>query len=235
MRGEGRLQVHYRFAGFELVPDERLLAAKGKPVSLTPKVFDTLVMLVERAGHVVSKDELMAALWPRGFVNDACLAKHVWAIRKTLSQRADEPELRFVETVSKRGYRFVAPVEQISANPVADVGAIDRIGDAGWPMAAATKPAVHTSVRSPDPSAGQLTDRRRFDRRASDRDPVLRDSSARRARGWRWALLLTVIALLAVASFAAGFTWHQASSESLLSPSKSGMPVAIIAFGELSH
>ena len=85
----------------------------GLPVTLTPKVFDTLVLLVERAGHVVSKDELMAALWPRGFVDESNLTKHIWLIRKALGD--GEHEARYIETVAKVGYRFVAPVPRRSA------------------------------------------------------------------------------------------------------------------------
>ncbi|HEY2445165.1 MAG TPA: winged helix-turn-helix domain-containing protein [Rhizomicrobium sp.] len=106
----------YRFAGFELQPDERRLTREGNPVALTPKVFDTLLLLVERAGHVVSKDELMAALWPGRFVTEANLTKHIWFLRKALGE--SEEGGRYIETVSKTGYRFVAPVTRIARVPV---------------------------------------------------------------------------------------------------------------------
>jgi DNA-binding winged helix-turn-helix (wHTH) protein/tetratricopeptide (TPR) repeat protein/TolB-like protein len=98
----------YRFRDFELEPDERRLSAAGKSVPLTPKVFDTLVLLVERAGHVVSKDELMKLVWPRGYVEESNLTKHIWLIRRALGD--GEHDSRFIETVPKLGYRFVAPV-----------------------------------------------------------------------------------------------------------------------------
>jgi len=98
----------YRFRDFELEPDERRLSAAGKSIALTPKVFDTLVLLVERAGHVVSKDELMKVLWPRGYVEESNLTKHIWLIRRALGD--GEHDSRFIETVPKLGYRFVAPV-----------------------------------------------------------------------------------------------------------------------------
>ncbi|MGA7823656.1 MAG: transcriptional regulator, partial [Steroidobacteraceae bacterium] len=98
----------YRFAGFTLEPAERRLSEAGKPIALTPKVFDTLVLLVQRAGHVVSKDELMKLLWPRGYVDESNLTKHVWLIRRALGD--GEHDSRFIETVPKLGYRFVAPV-----------------------------------------------------------------------------------------------------------------------------
>jgi DNA-binding winged helix-turn-helix (wHTH) protein/tetratricopeptide (TPR) repeat protein len=98
----------YRFRDFELEPDERRLSGAGKAIALTPKVFDTLVLLVERAGHVVSKDELMSVLWPRGYVDESNLTKHIWLIRRALGE--GDQDSRFIETVPKLGYRFVAPV-----------------------------------------------------------------------------------------------------------------------------
>jgi len=109
--GEGKDRRVYRFAGRELIPAERRLRVAGQPVSLTPKVFDTLVLLVQHAGHVVSKDELMAALWPRGFVHESNLTKHIWLLRRALGD--GEGESRFIETVPKLGYRFIAPVEVV--------------------------------------------------------------------------------------------------------------------------
>jgi len=107
-------QAVYRFADCELDPRERRLRVHGQAVTLTPKVFDTLVLLVERAGHVVSKDELMAALWPRGFVHESNLTKHIWLIRRALGDGEDES--RYIETVPKLGYRFVAPVQSVAAD-----------------------------------------------------------------------------------------------------------------------
>src|SRR6185437_13551699 len=103
----------YRFADCEVDPHERRLLVHGQLVTLTPKVFDTLVLLVERAGHAVSKDELMAALWPRGFVHESNLSKHIWLIRRALGDGEDES--RCIETVPKLGYRFVAPVQCVAA------------------------------------------------------------------------------------------------------------------------
>ncbi len=114
----------YRFAGCELDVHERRLLAHGQPVSLTPKVFDTLALLVERAGHAVSKDELMSALWPRGFVHESNLTKHIWLIRRALGD--DGGESRFIETVSKLGYRFIAPVDSSVAPAPSDVESASR-------------------------------------------------------------------------------------------------------------
>lgn len=103
----------YRFADCELDVRERRLRVRGQAVTLTPKVFDTLVLLVEHAGHVVSKDELMAALWPRGFVHESNLTKHIWLIRRALGDGEDDS--RYIETIPKSGYRFIAAVQQVAA------------------------------------------------------------------------------------------------------------------------
>ena len=80
----------------------------GESIALTPKVFDTLVFLVERAGSLVSKEELIQGVWPRGFVDESNLSKHIWLIRRALGEADQGAE--FIETVPKIGYRFVAPV-----------------------------------------------------------------------------------------------------------------------------
>jgi eukaryotic-like serine/threonine-protein kinase len=128
----------YRFRGFELEPAERRLSEAGTPVALTPKVFDTLVLLVEHAGHVVSKDDLMKVLWPRGYVDESNLTKHIWLIRRALGD--GEHDSRFIETVPKLGYRFVAPVTT-QVGPAPDAPPVPVVSlDAGT-AAAATLPA----------------------------------------------------------------------------------------------
>lgn len=98
----------YQFEAFGLDPDERRLLHEGQPVPLTPKAFDTLVMLVERAGRLVEKEELMSSLWPDSYVEEANLAQHVWTLRKTLGETSLGGA--FIETVPKKGFRFVATV-----------------------------------------------------------------------------------------------------------------------------
>jgi len=98
----------FSFREFELDPLERRLLRAGVSIALTPKVFDTLVFLVERAGRLVSKEELIQGVWPRGFVDESNLTKHIWLIRRALGDADQGAE--FIETVPKIGYRFVAPV-----------------------------------------------------------------------------------------------------------------------------
>ena len=98
----------YRFGPFRLVPRERLLYCQGEPVPLTPKALETLCVLVERHGRLVTKDDLLREVWPDVVVEENNLAQHISMLRRTLAQAGGDGP--FIETVPKRGYRFVAPV-----------------------------------------------------------------------------------------------------------------------------
>jgi predicted ATPase len=102
------------FGAFRLVPHERALYRSGVPVRLTGRAFDLLLALVERAGTVVTKDELIARVWPRTVVEEGNLRVHVAALRKALGN--DQP---YVENVVGRGYSFVAPLGDAPVPPVA--------------------------------------------------------------------------------------------------------------------
>src|SRR5262245_61223698 len=95
----------YAFGPFRLDPVEKVLFREGNPVSLTPKTIETLTALLERHGHVVTKEELLRTVWPDTFVEENNLAQHISALRRTLGE--DETGRQFIETVPKRGYRFV--------------------------------------------------------------------------------------------------------------------------------
>jgi DNA-binding winged helix-turn-helix (wHTH) protein/Tol biopolymer transport system component len=97
-----------QFGTVTLIPDERLLLKDGHPVSLTPKAFDLLVVLAANPGRLLAKEQLMQAVWPDTTVEESNLAYHVFAIRKALGESANSD--RYIETVPKRGYRFVAPL-----------------------------------------------------------------------------------------------------------------------------
>src|SRR5690349_25149726 len=124
----------YAFGPFELDADDRLLMHAGEIVPLTPKALDTLLILVERNGHVVSKDELLERVWPDSFVEQNNLAQNISALRKALGEKEGGP--RYIDTVPKRGYRFIVPV--ISAERTADSPSTARIPDA----AAVAQPAA---------------------------------------------------------------------------------------------
>jgi serine/threonine protein kinase len=102
----------YAFGPFHLDAKECLLILDGKPVPLAAKAFEALVMLVENAGHLVDKDDLMKRLWPDTFVEEANVAKHVSLLRKILSEATNGRE--YIETIPKRGYRFVVDVREVA-------------------------------------------------------------------------------------------------------------------------
>jgi TolB-like protein/DNA-binding winged helix-turn-helix (wHTH) protein/tetratricopeptide (TPR) repeat protein len=99
----------YEFGHFRIDPDERLLWKEGQAVPLPPKVFATLLALVENAPRIVEKDELLKTVWPDTFVEESNLSQNVFSLRKILG----EPEC--IENIPKRGYRFIAPVRRPEA------------------------------------------------------------------------------------------------------------------------
>ena len=98
----------YEFGCFQLDPDERVLLRDGEPVPLPPKIIDTLIVLVENAGHIVDKDQLIGRVWPDSFVEDGSLTKNISVLRRMLGDGTGKP---FIENVPRRGYRFNAPVK----------------------------------------------------------------------------------------------------------------------------
>jgi TolB-like protein/DNA-binding winged helix-turn-helix (wHTH) protein/cytochrome c-type biogenesis protein CcmH/NrfG len=106
-------RLTYSFGSFLLDPAERRLALDGRDLRLSPKVFETLVLLVERHGLLVDKDDLMKALWPGTFVEEVTLARNISLLRKALGDAAGQDQSQYIETVSKRGYRFIADVKEI--------------------------------------------------------------------------------------------------------------------------
>jgi TolB-like protein len=102
-------QITYEFANFRLLPREKQLVCEERPIKLQPKVFDTLLLLVENHGRLVEKDSLLKGLWPDTFVEEATLAHCVSELRRTL--RTEGNGVEFIETVAKRGYRFLSPVK----------------------------------------------------------------------------------------------------------------------------
>ncbi len=104
----------YEFGPFQVDIAEHSLLRDGKPVSLTPKVFDLLKVLVQNNGRLVEKDELLKEVWPDSFVEEGNLNRNVSILRKVLGE--DATGKPYIETVPKRGYRFVASVKTTNGN-----------------------------------------------------------------------------------------------------------------------
>jgi DNA-binding winged helix-turn-helix (wHTH) protein/TolB-like protein/Flp pilus assembly protein TadD len=110
----GQEEQRYEFGPFSLDVAEHRLLRDGEPVALTPRDFETLVVLVRKGGHLVSKDELLKEVWPDSFVEEANLSVHISALRRALGEDPSAPQ--YIETVPKRGYRFVASFEKPTAH-----------------------------------------------------------------------------------------------------------------------
>jgi DNA-binding winged helix-turn-helix (wHTH) protein/TolB-like protein len=98
----------YEFGPFLLDTIQHVLLKEGRAVALTPKTFDTLLLLVQNSGRMLSKEELMKSLWPDSFVEESNLTQQVSTIRRALGDSPGEPH--FIVTVPGRGYRFSAEV-----------------------------------------------------------------------------------------------------------------------------
>jgi TolB-like protein/DNA-binding winged helix-turn-helix (wHTH) protein/Tfp pilus assembly protein PilF len=114
----------FEFGPFQLDVAERLLRREGQILALTPKAFETLLVLVENHGRLVSKEDLMKRLWPESFVEESNLAQQIFTLRKALGD--DRDGHTYIETVPKSGYRFLPPVTRLvpaapgNSAPVAD-------------------------------------------------------------------------------------------------------------------
>lgn len=113
----------YEFGPFLLDTAERLLLRDGATVELKPKVFDLLVLMVENAGRLLEKEWMLERLWPDSFVEESNLNVNVSTLRKALGETPTDPQ--YIETVPKRGYRWVAPViEKVAENLPAETDEI---------------------------------------------------------------------------------------------------------------
>jgi TolB-like protein/DNA-binding winged helix-turn-helix (wHTH) protein/tetratricopeptide (TPR) repeat protein len=104
------------FKTFRLDTANHLLWRDGDRVPIAPKTYDVLTYLVEHAGQLVTQDEILEALWSETYVNPEVLRKYILEVRKILGDRSDHPE--FIETLPKRGYRFVAPVTVVDESAI---------------------------------------------------------------------------------------------------------------------
>ena len=104
--------ILYEFGTFRVDPDRQILLRDNQPIPITPKVFETLLILVRHSGEVVTKDELMRELWPDAFVEESNLSQNIFMLRKALG---DAPEARrHIVTIPGRGYRFATVVRTVT-------------------------------------------------------------------------------------------------------------------------
>ncbi len=108
-------KTSYEFGPFRVDARERQLLRNGKPVPLTPKIFDILLVFVQNSGHILSKDEVMKLIWPNTAVEEGSIARNISTLRKALGE--SPTNCQYVETIPWRGYRFVANVREVRDVP----------------------------------------------------------------------------------------------------------------------
>jgi DNA-binding winged helix-turn-helix (wHTH) protein/tetratricopeptide (TPR) repeat protein len=179
----------YRFDEFELDTRRRSLVRSGAPVTVSPKAFEVLTYLVENPGRVVSKEELLKAVWPDSYVEEGSLSQQVSQLRKAMGDGAGA-----IVTIPGRGYQFAAKVEMPAA-AVADMGAHAR-----------SEEAVTYEARGFEGSASVLVrERTRVRIEESTTEAVPRETWMSVKRRWG----VGVAAALLVAGGVAGWQWHR--------------------------
>jgi DNA-binding winged helix-turn-helix (wHTH) protein/Tol biopolymer transport system component len=153
----------YAFGPFRLEPAKRRLLRDGEPLPLTPKAFDTLLLLVQNRERVMEKEEVLRLVWPDAVVEESNLAQNVFTLRKALG---DTPEgARFIATVPRRGYRFVADVHE-TANGAGTAEAPAAVTDRAVAQTPSRRPpriaraAIAAALLVALPFAGYLVGRR---------------------------------------------------------------------------
>jgi len=108
----------YEFGPFVLDARSRILLRDGATVRLTPKAFETLLVLIQHGVQVVDKEQLLKEVWPDTFVEEGSLSRNIHELRKALGDDSSQPS--YIETIPKRGYRFLAPLK-VSALDAAQI------------------------------------------------------------------------------------------------------------------
>src|SRR5579859_117438 len=101
----------YRFGQFELNARRRTLSRAGSPIPLTPKAFDVLLFLVQNPNRLITKEELLQAVWRDTFVEDGNLTQYISHLRKALGDNAEDT--RLIVTIARKGYQFTAEVDVV--------------------------------------------------------------------------------------------------------------------------
>lgn len=174
----------YEFEPFVLDTVQHLLLKGREPVTLTPKTYDALLVLVRNSGRMLSKEELMAALWPDSFVEESNLTQQVSMIRKALGESRGED--RYIVTIPGRGYRFAAQVRAWSE---------EKASETSIALASPEK-VLHMERRSPTGLA-PVPDLSQEQRTGEDSGPVAIAAGAGRKRK---RVAVAALVLLAIAA-----------------------------------
>jgi DNA-binding winged helix-turn-helix (wHTH) protein/TolB-like protein/Tfp pilus assembly protein PilF len=175
----------YEFGPFLLDTIQHVLLREGRPVALTPKTYDTLLLLVQNGGRMLSKDELMKSLWPDSFVEESNLTQQVSMIRRALGDSPGDPH--FIVTVPGRGYRFSAEVRGWGGETVSAPQLVSEVANRNGQKAEHVATGEVTGTENTEPIAAPFkwTDRK----------------TTRRTVLWIAALALLSIAIFAITKF----------------------------------
>src|SRR6266446_7686208 len=110
----------YRFGTFVLDPQRRTLSCNQSPVPLTPKAFDVLVFLAQNPNRLITKEELLKAVWGETFVEEGNLTQYISLLRKALGDASEHA--RLIVTIARKGYQFTASVTVAEAADSAKPG-----------------------------------------------------------------------------------------------------------------
>lgn len=139
-----RARHFYEFGPFCLDVSEHTLLRDGQPIPIRPKMFDLLLVLIENHGHLVDKEQLMSSVWTEQFVEEGNLTKNISMLRRALGDGNDGQ--KFIETVPKRGFRFVGDVRQVSDLPTGQTESTQVV-----PAEVEPSDFQETSIRAPIP------------------------------------------------------------------------------------
>ncbi len=206
----------YEFGPFVLDPAERTLLRDRKPVPLTPKAFDTLLVLIKNQSHMLEKKELIEILWPGSFVEEGNLTQNIAMLRRALGD--GHSGSRYIETLPKHGYRFIAEVK------VTESAALD--------LTIQKRSRTHVVIKKEREESTDFTDYADY----------AKNDAATRGRGdsVRWGhspRLRVAVSLLAVSvlvvSVVGAYVWSSRTSKNAASLS-SVKSIAVLPFKQIS-
>ena len=132
--------MHYLFGDYALDPDRRELTRQAEAVAIGPKVFDLLLYLIQNRAHVVSKDDLLEAVWSGRIVSESTLTTHINAVRKAVGDNGEEQ--RLVRTITRKGFRFVGEVKEASDGLAASAARTAKSDEAVAPTILPDTPSI---------------------------------------------------------------------------------------------
>jgi TolB-like protein/DNA-binding winged helix-turn-helix (wHTH) protein/Tfp pilus assembly protein PilF len=224
----------YYFGPFSLDPSERVLSHDGTPLTLTPKVFDTLLCLIHNRGRVLTKDELLKEIWPDAFVEEVNLAVNISTLRKALGEGPKDG--RYIVTVPGRGYRFVAVVHEVADEDEKEESPVAESHSESQTTFIESGPAGAGSVRN-QPAPEMRADLRRFKSESENgsetngRSGVV-GSLASVVKGGALRLAIPAALTLMLAATTGGYFWLEQKKGNATAPEPAS--IAVLPFADLS-